>query len=101
MAPLHDELTTGQKAARTRKRRLAAKKAALTNKWRSAGRKAAATRDANKGLNRRTCPKCESEGREPSTRFFWVEEDDRLFLRCERTLVCGWRLEINLPQPLS
>jgi len=41
------ELTPGQKAARTRKRRAAAKKAALTRKRRAAGKKAAATRKAN------------------------------------------------------
>jgi len=41
------ELTPGQKAARTRKRRAAAKKAALTRKRRVAGLKAAATRRAN------------------------------------------------------
>ena len=42
-----DELTPGQKAAQTRKRRATAKKAAVTRKRRAAGRKAAATRKAN------------------------------------------------------
>src|SRR6266571_2815517 len=40
-------LTTGEKAALTRKRKAAGKKAALTRKRRAAGSKAAATRKAN------------------------------------------------------
>jgi hypothetical protein len=42
-----DELTPGQKAAQTRKRRQAGVKAALTKKHRAAGRKAAETRRNN------------------------------------------------------
>jgi hypothetical protein len=41
---MDEQLTAGQKAARTRKRRQAGKKAALTKKRREAGRKAALTK---------------------------------------------------------
>jgi hypothetical protein len=47
------------------------------------------------------CPNCEAAGRKPCTRFHWLKQDGKQYLRCERVRLCGWRAEIELKEPLS